>query len=93
MFRNMIRFDGGELLAPRPTSKLEDHPLLAVRDCLCSIFSSTLHIGGRSSIRNLRTCHAVLTVNHLSVKQVTVNLTSNKRIQLRYVKLLFVRVD
>ena len=55
-----------ELLAPRPTPNLEDHPLLAVRDCLFNIFAATLHIGGRSSIRNLRTRHAVVTGTHLS---------------------------
>jgi hypothetical protein len=32
------------LLAPRPTPKLEDHPLSAVRDCLFNIFAATLHI-------------------------------------------------
>jgi len=56
----MIRFYGEELLAPRPTTKLEDHPLSAVRDCLFNIFVATLHIGGRSSIRKLRTRHAVV---------------------------------
>jgi hypothetical protein len=49
----MIRFYGEELLAPRPTPKLEDHPLSAVRDCLFNIFAATLHIAGRSSIRKL----------------------------------------
>jgi hypothetical protein len=34
-------FYGEELLAPRPTPNLEDHPLSAVRDC---IFAATLHI-------------------------------------------------
>ena len=57
----MIRSYGEELLAPRPTPKLEDHPLSAVRDCLVNIFAATLHIGGRSSIRNLRTRHVVVT--------------------------------
>ena len=52
------------LLAPRPTPKLEDHPLSAVHDCLFNLFAGTLHIGGRSSIRNLRTCHAVVTGTH-----------------------------
>jgi hypothetical protein len=33
-----------ELLAPRPTPKLKDHPLSAVRDCLFNIFAVTLHI-------------------------------------------------
>jgi hypothetical protein len=43
-FRNMIIFYSEELLAPRPTPKLEDHPLSAVRDCLFNIFAATLHI-------------------------------------------------
>ena len=52
------------LLAPRPTPKLENHPLSAVRDCLLNLFAATLLIGGRSSIRNLRTRHAVVTGTH-----------------------------
>jgi hypothetical protein len=30
------------LLAPRPTRKLEDHPLPAVRDCLFNIIAAAL---------------------------------------------------
>jgi hypothetical protein len=67
LFCNMTRFYGEELLAPRLTPKLEDHPLSAVRDCLFDIFAATLHTGGRSSIRNLRTRHAVVTGIHLSL--------------------------
>jgi hypothetical protein len=37
----MVIFYDEELLAPPPNPKLEDHPLLAVRDC---IFLATLHI-------------------------------------------------
>jgi hypothetical protein len=37
-------FHGEELLAPRPTPNLEDHPLSAVRGWLFSIFAGTLHI-------------------------------------------------
>jgi len=59
-------FQGQALLAPRPTPKLEDHPLSVVRDCLFNLFAATLHIGGRFSIRNLRTRHAVVTGTHLS---------------------------
>jgi hypothetical protein len=44
MVRNMIRFYGEELLAPRPNPKLEDHPLSAIRDSLLNIFAATLHI-------------------------------------------------
>ena len=61
-----MRFYGEVLLKPFPTTKLEDHPLLAFRDCLFNIFAATLHIGGRSSIRNLRTRYAVMTGTHLS---------------------------
>jgi hypothetical protein len=35
-----------ELLAPRPTPKLEDHPLSAICDCLFNILAATLHICG-----------------------------------------------
>jgi len=62
----MLNFYGEELLAPRPTPKLEDHPLSAIHDYLCNIFAATLHIGGRSSISYLRTCHAVVTGTNLS---------------------------
>jgi len=36
------RFFGEELLAPRPTPKLEENILSAVRDCLFNIFAATL---------------------------------------------------
>ena len=57
---------GEELLAPHPTTKSDDHLLSAARDCLFNIIASTLHIGSRSSIRNLRTSHALVTGTHLS---------------------------
>jgi hypothetical protein len=44
MFRNMVILYGEELLAPLPTSKLEDHSLSAVHDCLFKVFAATLHI-------------------------------------------------
>jgi len=65
-FRNEICFYGEEVLALRPNPNLEDYPLSAVHDCLFNIFAVTLHIGGRSSIRNLRTRHDVVTETHLS---------------------------
>ena len=43
-FVTELSFYGEELLAPRPTSKLKDHPLSAVRDCLFNIFAATFHI-------------------------------------------------
>jgi hypothetical protein len=66
MDRKMIRFYSEELLAPLPIPQLEDHPLSAVRDCLFNIFADTLHMGGRFSIRNLMTRHAVVTGTHSS---------------------------
>jgi hypothetical protein len=60
-----VRFEVEELLAPRPPLKLKYHPLSAVRDCLFNILAATLHIGGRSSTRNLRTRHAVVAGTHL----------------------------
>ena len=56
-----IFFHGEELLAPSPIPKLKDHSLSAVRDWLFNLFAVTLHIGGRSSIRNLRTRQPVVT--------------------------------
>ena len=45
MLRNVVIFQGEELLAPRPTPpNLEDHPLSAVRDCLFNVFAATVHI-------------------------------------------------
>jgi hypothetical protein len=43
MFRNIILFYGEELLAPRPTPKLEDHPLSAARDSSFNVFAAILH--------------------------------------------------
>jgi len=57
------------MLAPCPTPKLEDHPLSAACDCLFNIFAATLHIGGHSSVRDLRTHHAMVTGTHLWVSR------------------------
>jgi hypothetical protein len=43
-FVSWYSFYGEELLAPRPTPKLEDHPLSAVCHCLFNVFAATLHI-------------------------------------------------
>jgi len=45
---------------------VEDHPLSPVRDCIFNIFAATLHIEGRSSIRNLGTLRAMVTGTHSS---------------------------
>jgi len=74
MVLNMVRSYGEKLLAPHPNPKLVGHPLSAVRDCLFNIFTATLHTGGRSSNRNLRTRHAVVTGSAL------VNAVMNLRV-------------
>ena len=74
MIRNKISFYGEELSAPRPTPKLEDHPLSALGDCLFNIFAATLHTRGCSSIRNLRSRHPVVTGAQLSRQEWTVSL-------------------
>jgi hypothetical protein len=65
MFRNTVVFYGDELLAGRPNPKLEDHYFSAVHDYLFNIFATTLHTGGCSSNRNLRTRHCVVTITKL----------------------------
>jgi hypothetical protein len=42
-FRRKLILYGEELLVPRPTPKLEDQPLSAVRYCLFNIFAANLH--------------------------------------------------
>ena len=64
IFRNRASVYGEEMLAPRRTPKLEDHPMSAVRDWLFIVFAAPLHNGGRSSVRNLRTRHALVTGTH-----------------------------
>ena len=66
ILRSKILFNREELLAPRPTPKLEDRPLSTVQDLLFNILAATIHIGGRSSIRNLRTRHTLVTGTHFS---------------------------
>ena len=58
---NKASFYGEELLAPCPTPKLEEHLLSAVCDCLFNIITAAFHIGGHSSIHNLRMWHPVVT--------------------------------
>jgi hypothetical protein len=70
MAHNMIRHYGEEVIAPRSTPKLEDHPVSAVRNYLLNIFAATLHNGGRSSIRVFRTRHAVVTGDPLNTDTV-----------------------
>ena len=62
----MIKFSRWGVLAHRPTPKLKDHPLSAVRTAYLTYSLLPTIFSGRSSIRNSRTCHAVITVIHLS---------------------------
>ena len=60
VFLNTIRFYS-EFLPSNPNHNLEDHHFWLSGHCLFDIFAATLYIGGRSSIRNLRTRHDVVT--------------------------------
>jgi len=72
LFLNISVLQGGVVsTSPNPPTQLEDHPSSAVRECLFNLFAATLLIGGRSSIRNLRTHHAVVTRTHYMVKLCT----------------------
>jgi hypothetical protein len=61
---NMIIFLRWGVVSTSPKPKLEDHPFLAFRDYLFNIFLPYIS-GGRCSIRNLRTRHAVVTGNRI----------------------------
>jgi hypothetical protein len=82
MFRNIVSFWGEELLAPRATPKLVDHPLSAVRDYLFNIFAATLQYwkpflhpqpenepcrGDRDTLIRLRTLDLVMTLRVFTV--------------------------
>jgi hypothetical protein len=74
----MLYFYGEELLAPRTTSKLEDHALSTVRDCLFNIFAGTLNVEDFTSInRNVRTRRAVVKRDALYVERKYFETTFN----------------
>jgi len=84
MISNKTVFYSEDLSTPRPTPKLEDHPLSTVGDCLFNIFAATLHAAGHSSIRNLRTRHAVVTTTHLS--RFTAVITAHYFLKLKIIR-------
>jgi hypothetical protein len=61
MFRNEPPFLRWGVVSHRSTTKLEDHPLSAVSDCLFNIFATSICLEAVSSVRNMRTRHAVMT--------------------------------
>jgi hypothetical protein len=61
VFCNKLIFYSEELLAPRPTPKLEDHPVGCPRLLIQQIRSYPQKLEGVSSICNLRMRHAVVT--------------------------------
>ena len=66
-------FSRGGVVSASPNPQAGGPPLSAVRDCLFDLFAATLHIGGLSSIRNLRTRHAVVTGTHKH--NITINIS------------------
>jgi hypothetical protein len=82
-FRNDLILYSEELLATLPTPKLENHPLSAVRDCLFNIFAA-LYLEAVSSIRNLRTRHAVVTRDPTNMKDIRENIKMSAKKSLSY---------
>jgi hypothetical protein len=64
IFHNRGTFSPWAVLSPSPNLQMEDHPLSAAREDLFRIFTAALLIGDSSSIRNMMTCHAVVTGTH-----------------------------
>ena len=63
VFLNMNVLQGW-VVSTSPNPQAGGPPLVGCPDCLFNLFAATLHKGGRSSIRNLRTRHAVVTGTH-----------------------------
>jgi hypothetical protein len=82
-FVTRTHFHGEKLLDPRPTPKLEDHSLSAVRDSFFNIFAASLNTGGGSSIRIPRTRHATLTGTHLSHGCTVCKLALTRNLRMR----------
>jgi cytochrome b len=59
------QFLGEELLVPHPTLKLDDHPLLAVHDCLFNLVAATFLIEIHSFVCSLRARKAMVTGGHM----------------------------
>ena len=59
MFLDYTTFYGNEFSAPHPTLHTGGPPLVGCQRLLFNIFAATLHIWGRSSIRNRRTRYAM----------------------------------
>ena len=57
---------------PQYKLKQTQYKIYEYCDCLFNIFAATLNIGGCSSFRNLRTCHAVVTRTHLSMRSLMI---------------------
>ena len=74
------------VVSTSPNPKAGGPPLVCCPDCLFNLFVATFNSGGRSSIRNLRMRHAVVTGTHLSYN---IMLTKFKTTYLKW-KLLMV---
>jgi hypothetical protein len=67
------------LVSTSPNPKMEDDLFSTVHDSLLNLFAATLHFGGRSSIRNIRTRHAVVTGIHYTWRYRTYHILYNYR--------------
>jgi len=69
--RNKLVSYGDESLVPRPTPKLEDHPLVGAPRLFTEyIRRYPPYLGTVSSIHNSRTRHGVVTGSHTKYKKI-----------------------
>jgi hypothetical protein len=86
---NIFKFYGEDLLAPRPTPKLEDRPLPAARDCLCCGAREryTLKTGQKHNVSMARSTGKINKILRVesSVKENGKNLTEQTERKYKYV--------
>jgi hypothetical protein len=70
-----------ETVSTSPNSQAANHPFSAVFNCLFNSSAATLHTGGRSPIRNLRSRHAVMTGKHMSHGQSSTHTYITSRLE------------
>jgi hypothetical protein len=77
-------FYGEEFLAPRSTFKLQDHPLLAIRDCLMYLLIPSMCVEAFSSIPNSMTLQVVVKRAHITANAVKTVSIGYRIVQFRH---------
>ena len=77
VFFNTVVLQGG-VFSTSPKSQAGGSPLVGLPRCLFNLFTATLHKGGSSSVRKLRTRHDVVTGTHYTWCGVTLDVINTK---------------